>query len=113
MGGVVDVRHAAQVLEVQARVGHADPVQVAVNQPVEQVAVVEPGTLRAGRAAGVADDVDCAVVFQQVVPLRAVGQFMGVASKIDERPSLEPDLVVRQHTFLLFFSVFAKRLKNL
>src|SRR5262245_53322089 len=57
-GGVVDVRPAAQLLEVQARVDHAGSVEVAVDQPIEQVAVVEPATLHACRAAGVADDID-------------------------------------------------------
>src|SRR5262245_55961951 len=72
MRGLIDVRSTAQFLEAHARVHHDRAVDEAVDQTVKQEAVVEATMLQA-RCTGIAQNVQRAVVAQQVVPLGAVG----------------------------------------
>src|SRR6185437_8552577 len=74
LGGLVDERATAQLVQRQRRVHAPRVVEVAVDQPIEEMAEVPPPLAPGG--VRVANDVDGAAVGQQLIELRPVGELV-------------------------------------
>ena len=71
-----------QFVERQRRVHPPRVVEVAVDQPVEEMADVESALPSGG--VRVTNDIDCAAVGQQIIELRPIGEFVD-ARQIDKQ----------------------------
>ena len=80
--GFVDQGPSPQFVKLQRRVYPARVLEVAVDQPVEEMANVEPAP-PAGRIR-IAHDVDRAAVGQQMIELRLIGELVD-ARQIDQQ----------------------------
>ena len=83
--GIVDQGAPAQLLERQRRIHPARVIEVAVDQPVEEMADVEPAFPAGG--VGVANDVDRAAVAQQVIELRPIGELVDPREVDQQQPT--------------------------
>src|SRR5262249_25651611 len=84
LGVLIDQRASPQFVQRQRRVHPPRVVEVAVDQPVDKMADIEPpvppGSVR------VANDIDRAAVGQQIVELRPIGKFVD-PRQIDKQPT--------------------------